>query len=305
MKSKKLSESYAKEPGILVEYMDYLSSASVVSRKTAYNYYMTLRSLAKYLCHYRNQMDCSPDEVLLSKVTCEDMISITKDEWYQYLDYIEFTISEKKSSLAVRISIIHGFYRWLLHDAETERLDFIFQTKRPLYETKASTTLSDKDEETLCKCMSGGNSARNICMVRMFIRCGIGLQELHDLNLEDLNLDFIQIKDRPKEAQNISLDDVTKSAINAYLAVRTPPNDGSNAFLVSVAGKRLSREAIQKVFRQAIKNAPSRLHNITIRALENTAKERVIQRSDDVTGVNKLNIASPYYRQNLIKKYSK
>ena len=60
--SGKMSDHYEKEPGILSEYLDYLADNNIVSRQTAYNYYMLLRLLAKFLKHRRKNMDCQPDE---------------------------------------------------------------------------------------------------------------------------------------------------------------------------------------------------------------------------------------------------
>ena len=52
----RISEKYGKEPGILTEYMDFLVEKRELSPSTAYNYYMLLRSLAKYLKHERAQI---------------------------------------------------------------------------------------------------------------------------------------------------------------------------------------------------------------------------------------------------------
>ena len=75
----KMSDLYEKEPGVLSEYMDYLADNNIVSRQTAYNYYMQLRLLAKFLKHRRNNMDCLPFEVEMNSVSRDEMMAIT--EW--------------------------------------------------------------------------------------------------------------------------------------------------------------------------------------------------------------------------------
>ena len=83
----RISEKYGKEPGILTEYMDFLVEKRELSPSTAYNYYMLLRSLDKYLKHERAHLDCAPNEVVLHRVSIDDMASISETEWKRYLSY--------------------------------------------------------------------------------------------------------------------------------------------------------------------------------------------------------------------------
>ena len=81
------------------------------------------------------------------------------------------------------------------------------------------------------------------------------------------------------EKREIPLDDVSNDAINRYLAERKPPLDGSNALFVTSDTKRgrLRRGAIEKMLRKVVEASGSTFADITIRDMQNTAKQRFIE----------------------------
>ena len=173
----RISEKYGKEPGILTEYMDFLVEKRELSPSTAYNYYMLLRSLAKYLKHERAHLDCAPNEVVLHRVSIDDMASISETEWKRYLSYYCYTLKEKPGSFALRISVVHGFYNWLAVKTSSAPITFIMDTQRPAKEMKEQKTVTPALEKQICDSLNSREFAtRNICIVKMVLRCGIGLQ---------------------------------------------------------------------------------------------------------------------------------
>jgi len=266
---------HAKEPGILAEYLFFLQDVRKVSPGTSYNYYMTLRSLAKFLVNLRSDLECLPEETILHEVDEEDVCSITESEWLAYLNYYEYRVRETKGSLAVRMSIIRGFYEWLNLYYDCDAIGFIREAVSPIPEVlPQEKVISEEVENLLCSCMTGDNSARNICILRITIRCGLGLQELCDLDLEDIELDNILAGTGSKK-RCIPLDGLTKKAIDNYLAVRKPPVDGSNAFFVGAERKRMHRSGIEKMLRTTVSRCGASYVDITIRDLQQTAKVRL------------------------------
>jgi len=268
--------AYAKEPGILLPYLDYLYEVQGLAKGTAYNYYMTVRTLAKFLKHERHHMECEPDEVVLNSVSQEEMASISQSEWESYLDYYELKVKETRGSFAVRISIIRGFYRWLNQEHDEPMPDFVETTIRPLIQRKDFINLTEKQEETLCRHLRGENMMRNACIVRMFIRCGLGLQEICDLRLEDVELTQMTVSDSEGRKRVVPMDEVTRKAVDDYLAVRQPPMDGKNSFFVSSKKKRMRRGAVEKMLRKAVALGGNSLAGVTIRDLQLTAKARLV-----------------------------
>ena len=288
-----LSDSYAREPGILSDYLDYLDEEKKLSSKTAYNYYMTLRTLAKFLKHERKHMDCAPDEVVMRSVSEKEMQDITEDEWLSFLDYCEFVLKETAGSLAVRISVVRGFYRWLAAKCDTTIPSFIQETARPEPLKKDHITVSPQMEATIMKHLDGENLMRNACIIRLFLHCGIGLQEICNLKMEDIEMHAISVGGG--QGRKIPLDEQTEECINNYLGVREPPIDGENTFFTSVKRGRMRTCSVEKMIRRAVKRAGPTLTGVTIRDMQLTAKNRIAKELSPEDAFIQSNVNSPHY----------
>lgn len=304
--SERISEKYGKEPGILTEYMDFLVEKRELSPSTAYNYYMSLRSLAKYLKHERAHLDCAPDEVVLHRVSIDDMVSISETEWKRYLSYYCYTLKEKPGSFALRISVVHGFYNWLAVKTSSDPIAFIMDTQRPAKEIKEQKTVTPALEKQICDSLNSREfAARNICIVKMFLRCGIGLQEICDLKLEDVELNNIRVTDAKGDIRHVPLDPETKEALDEYLGCRIPPVDGKNTLFVSKAKKKMKSDSIGKMLRKATRSGTNSIHGITVRDIQRTAKTNMFtaEKSEgELFAISK--VKSKYYFRNILKNTS-
>lgn len=292
-----LSVRYGKEPGILNEFIDSLYLEEGLTRTTAYNYYMSVRYLAKFLKHRRNCMDCAPDEVVMAKVTAEEMMSITSDEWDDFLDQCQFKDEAAKGSYAVRISVVRSFYKWLADRMGVEAPTFVLDAVRPLLSRDKFVLITPGMEEKLCTSLEGDLTMRNACIIRLALRCGLGVTELCNLDLEDINIDSIIVRDS-SGAREIPLDQVCIDSIDAYLDVRTPPKFDGNPFFVSAKDGRMKRGAVEKMLRKLSKRASPELRGVTLRDLRMTALSRMV----DANGVQETHSATKVKSQHYFRK---
>ena len=293
-----LSATRAHEPGVLAEYMDYLFlGPKGLKENTAYNYYMSLRMLAKFLQHRRGAMPCDVSEIYMEKVTVEDFACITEDEWYDFLDYCEFTLKERKTSMAVRLSVIHGFYRWLRAEKGVFDKPFIFGSKRPTpvreKEDGDAGIVSKRIAEKLeASVQDDILSARNTCILKLISQYGVGLQEICNMNIEDVKVSSIIVGTPGGSMREIPINEETQSAIDAYIAERIPPKDGSNGLFVSMNRGRIRRSSVEKMVRKA---AAKSGHSVTIRELQKAAKANMVKELGVDTAMSMTSVSSFEY----------
>lgn len=260
-----LSLKYGKEPGVLLDFMDMLYDTGATSAATAYNYYMTARSLAKYLKKWRLNLPCAPEEVIMSGVSAEELLQITEDEWERYLHYYHFSCMETNGSTSVRISVICRLYMWLAQTHETEPPAFILQTVRPSARHHEIKKVPPAVQADIFRNLKGDMLMRNACIITLFLDCGIGLEELTELRMEDIGLEEIRVRDSSGRYRVVPLSDRAKESIEAYLPVRIPPLDQENTFFTSAKKGKLSRQSIQKMVRKAIRPLQE---NLSIRDMQ-------------------------------------
>lgn len=274
-----MSNTYARENGIMGVYMDYLYVDAGLAKTSAYNYYVTIRSLAKFLFHERYHMDCEPDEVVLSTVSASDFLTISETEWCNYLDYCQYTNKQTDGSFAVRISVIRGFYQWLQTETNEAVPIFILATKRPDIPVPSDFRIvTRRMADQLCENMEGENALRNICIVRLCLVTGIGLSDICRLNIEDVNLRSITIcDDSGEDVHDIPIDDEMSQILSSYIAERRPPTDGSNALFVSSTAGRMKRGAVEKMLRKAAAKGGPLTRGITTRDLRLTGRMHLVE----------------------------
>lgn len=292
-----LSHTRSKEPGILCDYMDYLYIEKKLSEHTSYNYYMSLRTLAKFLYHMRHNMVCEPDEVVLTGVSLDEMTTITSEEWWSFLDYYEFKQRETKGSLAVRISIVTGFYKWVELTHSIPSPTFIRSTTRPEHKRKDYINVTPSMEAKIIEHLGERFQDRDACIVRLFLHCGIGLKEICELQMEDISMREITVPGRQK--RTIPLDEKTIKYIDNYLAVRVPPIDGGNPFFVSAKRGRLRPCSIEKCIRKSVTRAGPSLAGVTIRDMQLTAKTRLAKELSAEAAFAQCNVNSKSYFQSV------
>lgn len=302
--SGKMSVSYEKEPGILSEYMDFLADNNIVSRETAYNYYMQLRLLAQFLKHRRNHMECLPFEVEMASVSMEEMISITEDEWFDFLDYCQFKQKDTLGTLAVRISSARKFFEWLGKDMDVVPPAHVISTVRPAPVYKEFHIVSPRLEEKICKALRGTNASRNACIIKLFLHCGLGLEEICSLDMEDVELTSLQVRGNDGKSRTVSLDEDCIKAINDYIPERIPPMDGSNALFVGLKKKkRLCRGAVEKMLRKAVSAVGTPAKGVSIRDLQMTAKVRLASGVENIDiAREQTNVSSVHYFRRAYKR---
>lgn len=272
-KSAPLSVTRGKEPGILLDFIDALYTDGM-KRDTAYNYYMTARSLAKFLKKWRKNIPCAPEEVVMKRVDAQELLDITQEEWERYLNYYKYASSEANGSLAVRISVIRKLYRWLGETTGTPVPRFIERAKRPTPNPEPHQLITEKTEKVIFDGLRGTMHVRNACIISLILDCGLGLDEVTALQLEDLEIDRIRIRGEDGRTRYIALSERSKTAIDEYLPERIPPIDGGNALFVSSKRGQLRRGAVQKMLRKSLKASGYAGRKISFRDLQQTSLEK-------------------------------
>lgn len=286
---------YAKEDGVIAEYMDELYLKRGLRKATAYNYYMCLRHWAKFLVKTNADLACEPEEVVLPALSAADVLRVEKKTFCSYLDYCLLTRQERRGYVNTRISVIRGFYRWLAGRESCEPPAFIEKAERlersrvktvyvtETMERKLYTFFQERQESEL--------AARNRCIVYLMLHLPMTLKEIVELDLSDVNMESLRVRNTDTGAEReIATDDDAVAAINCYLAVRPQPRCDGNPFFVSNRLRgRMRPCTVEKMLRHAAKRALPGQY-ITLRDIQKTALRNMLNKkpADAVFGDSRI-----------------
>ncbi len=276
------SQEIGHETGVLLEFADALYSSGKVKYQTAYSYYVVTRTLARYLHKRRCGLEAPVDEIVLPSPLPVGMFSsITKDEWEDYLFYYQYMVKESAASLAFRITVFHRFFSWLSEKYGLQEFPFIMATKRPLLKTRPIRIVTDGEIKEILKSMDGEFRSRNVAILLLVTECGLGADEISELDLEDLELHQIRIRGYNRKVRYLPLPENCQMAIDRYIPDRLPPLLDGNPLFVSRKQGRLRYPAMKKMLTKAVRKAPHLNREVGFRELQQTWSYHMAKEDED------------------------
>ena len=182
----------------VVDYVRYLEVIAGKSANTAFNYYCDLRNFSKFMKRRRGLV---PEDAEMKDIDPKGLDtafwgSVTREDIYEYLYFLNQTCGNKKSSTARRLASLHGFYDYMVNHASRLEADPTAAVSPPKLDKVLPKYLSaDQARELLEMVRTQGDfPERDFCMVTLFLNCGMRLAELVGMNLGDIDLPGRQIR---------------------------------------------------------------------------------------------------------------
>ncbi len=182
----------------IVEYVRYLEVIAGKSANTAFSYYCDLRSFSRFMKRRRGLM---PEDTLIKDIDPKGLDtafwgSVTKEDIYEYLYFLNRECGNKKSSTARRLASLHGFYDYMVNQVNKLEQDPTAAIHPPKQDKVLPKYLTAEQSVELLESTRSQSDfpERDYCMVVLFLNCGMRLSELVGMNLDDIDLENRQIR---------------------------------------------------------------------------------------------------------------
>ncbi|AMJ41966.1 Site-specific recombinase XerD [[Clostridium] propionicum DSM 1682] len=114
-------------------------------------------------------------------------------------------------------------------------------------------------------------SARDDCIITIFLNCALRLSELASLNIEQVESDIISIIGKGNKERKIFLTPAAKHSLSKWLAIRSTLQIDNNALFISRNKGRLTTRSIQNVVKKHIVAAGINPKGLSTHKLRHTA----------------------------------
>ncbi|MBU6429610.1 MAG: site-specific tyrosine recombinase XerD [Cyanobacteria bacterium REEB65] len=190
------------------------------------------------------------------------------------------------SSIARKVAALKTFFHWLLREGIVDR-DPTVDLERPKLPRGLPTVLNQSE---VARLVEGQRDVRDRAILELLYAGGLRVSELTLLNVGDLNFNtgHICCLGKGSKERMVPLSETALKAVERYLThirpkIRARANE--KALFLNYAGRRLTRQAIWKVVKEAAKAAginkditPHTLrHSFATHLLENGADLRSVQ----------------------------
>ena len=243
---------------------------------------------------------CEPEQIDIRDIGIEFIRSITLTDVYSYLAYLsrerpQRPNSEKSSkglsaaSRARKVATLRSFFNYLCNKVHLLQENPIQDIDSPKIRKTLPRYLTLDECVQLLEGVDGPNRERDLCILTLFLNCGLRISELIGLNRSDIQDDALRVLGKGDKVRIVYLNQACKDALAAYLQVR-PVVGGKDqdALFVSRNRQRISRATVHSLVKKHLADAGLDSQRYSSHKLRHTAATLMLQNGVDVKAVQEV-----------------
>lgn len=274
--------SFNTAPVPIKEFLNYMQNVKGKSPRTIDEYYLDLRTFFRYIEKFKHSSTSDStdlNDIDISAVDIEMIKNITLTDIYDYFNYITSERKNNASTKARKVSCLRSFFNYLSNKTHQIDENPCKELDTPKRKASLPKFLTLEESLDLLNSVSGPYKERDLCILTLFLNCGMRLSELVNINLSDIRSDnTLRLTGKGNKERIIYLNDACNFAIKNYLKVR--PVNGvidRNALFISKQKKRISPKTVQALVYKYISKANLENRGYSVHKLRHTAATLMYQ----------------------------
>ena len=299
---------------VVREFASYKSVIQGCSQRTVEQYLIDLRTFFRYLiCEGDQAVLRDPEkfmQITVESVDLECLKRVTTDQIYDFLLYTDSERENQTAAKARKLAAIRALYKFLVNkrgymeDSPAANIDAPKKKKAlpkflSLEEARALLAAVAEDRESPYR-------ERDLCMITLFLNCGMRVGELVGINLQDIDTELrsLRVLGKGNKERIIYLNEACREALRGYLAIRKNEkyrNCTDKALFLSRRSARLSIQGVQVTVQKYLRLAGLESKHYSVHKLRHTAATLMYQSGavdirvlKDILGHEQLNTTQIY-----------
>ncbi len=267
-------------PSVMKDFLQYKHIIQGKSPNTVHEYYYDLRTFFRFL-KISDYPDKIFEEIPISDITIDDIKKVTLSTLYDYLSFINISRENNTASRARKVSSLKAFFKYLTERVELLETNPAAMLEMPKLKKSLPTYLDLNEAQKLLDAVQRSGNERDVCIITLFLNCGMRLSELIGINLKDIKEDTIRILGKGNKERTVYLNKSCIIAISNYLRVR--PNENlldRDALFISRNKRRISEQMVQVIIKKYIEAAGLDPAKYSPHKLRHTAATLMYQYAD-------------------------
>ena len=273
-------------PPLIRDFLVYHETIQGHSRQTVDEYYLDLRSFARYLKQVRDpSLRSVPlDHIPLDDVSLELFQSVTLTDVYSYMNFLTRDKGLNAASRARKVATIRSFYKYLTNKAKLLTKNPVQDLDSPRQKKSLPKYLSLDESLDLLESVDGKNATRDFCILTLFLNCGLRISELVNLNVTDVRDNQLRVLGKGNKERILFLNDACVKAIQDWMTDRNALTliDQNALFVTLQNRRRISVAAVHKLVKKHLADAGLDSTQYSAHKLRHTAATLMLQNGVDV-----------------------
>lgn len=293
---------YSSAPEVLRGFLTYHENIKGHSSRTVDEYFLDLRTFFRFLKQERGLVPKGTefDDIDIMDVNVAFVGSVTLAEVYAYLNFLsrdrvkshnarypEYGLNA--NSRARKIATIRSYYKYLTTKAHLLEENPVKELETPKLLKSLPRYLSLEESMQLLNSVDGANRERDLCILTLFLNCGLRISEVVGLNLSDISADHLRVVGKGNKERVVFLNDASAKAINDYLEIRRNTACVDRAALfVSRNHRRISTATVHSLVKKHLSAAGIDPDKYSAHKLRHTAATLMLHNGVDVRTLQEL-----------------
>ncbi|MDD6085448.1 MAG: tyrosine recombinase XerC [Oscillospiraceae bacterium] len=262
-------------PKFLNDYLMYISVTKGLSPRTVNEYYFDIRLFLRYLVMMDKGLEDSKvlEELSIKDITIERINKVKLEDFYNYLYYIQRERDNNARARGRKVSALKSLFKYLYKNVGLIDQNPADKIELPVQKKSLPKYLQLDECQKLLDSLNRNSSARDYCIIVLFLNCGMRLSELVGIDITDISFEEMRMRvlGKGNKERYVFLNKACISAINAYLAVRKKSETDCKALFLSSRGTRISKRRVQQIVETALKDADLGNRGLSTHKLRHTA----------------------------------
>ncbi len=243
------------------DYLHYVAVIKGHSLQTAFNYYIDLKEFFSFLAVSRGLCDEAHAEDFDQKTIDLPFIKkITGAEIYEFLYMLQQQKGCKATTRNRKLSALRGFFHYMTVGISALPADPTASVESAKNAKVLPKYLTEDQALALLQNVQSDFYERDYCILTLFLNCGMRLQELVKIDLQDLKTDTILLHGKGNKQRYAYLTPACSDALQHYLRARSalggiPDSDKNALFLSKRTKRRLTPRRIQQIVERCLQSA--------------------------------------------------
>ena len=250
---------------LVEQYLGYLVTIKGRSNNTILEYRTDILHFFKYVSESHDEKQCD-----FSFADLDFIKAISLTDMYSFITYCQNDLHSLAGTRARKIVSIRQFWKYLKNKAHLIDNNIAEELETPKLPKKIPKYLT-LEESVRLLIQSKSSSARDNCIITIFLNCALRLSEVESLNLDQIHSDVITIVGKGNKERKIYMTPAVKQSLTEWLVIRNDMLVSTKALFISRNKGRLTSRAIQNVVKKQIIGANLNPNEISAHKLRHTA----------------------------------
>lgn len=220
--------------------------------------------------------DIAFNDIPVDDIDEETIRRIGLDDFYAFITYISLVRKGSSATRSRKIASLRSFFHYLKNKRRIIADDPSTELESPKQARKLPRYLTLEESKKLLSSASETEtkySARDYCILTLFLNCGMRLSELVNINLKDINEDTLKVMGKGSKERTIYLNSACIDALGYWMPVRAAKHlkTDKDALFVSNFSRRISAKQVQLIVKKCLKNAGIDSRRYSTHKLRHTA----------------------------------